>query len=64
VVRLLVRVGVVEVVRPLDLAVGPGEVVAPLGTNGAGKSTALRAIAGFVGARTGRVLVDGEELTG
>lgn len=42
-----VSYGAHEVLRGIDLAVAPGEVVAVLGANGCGKSTLLRAIAGL-----------------
>lgn len=46
------------------LHVRRGEVVALLGRNGAGKSTTLKAIMGLVPPAAGRVLFQGEELTG
>lgn len=66
--RLLVRdlhVGYddVPVVFGIDLEVGPGECVALLGTNGAGKSTVLRAISGITEADRGTILLDGREVT-
>jgi ABC-type polysaccharide/polyol phosphate transport system ATPase subunit len=42
-------------IRGVDLAIGPGEGVALIGSNGAGKSTLLRAIAGVLPADAGRV---------
>ncbi|WP_245996800.1 metal ABC transporter ATP-binding protein [Streptomyces armeniacus] len=48
--------GARTVLRGIDLAVGPGEVVALLGANGSGKSTAVRAA-------VGQVPVTGGELT-
>lgn len=47
----------------IDLSVVPGEFVSLIGSNGAGKSTLLSAIAGDVGASTGRVVIDGEDVT-
>lgn len=41
-----------------------GEIVALLGPNGAGKSTLIRAIAGLVPVASGRVLLDGRDITG
>lgn len=47
----------------LELEVPDGGVVALLGANGAGKTTLLRALLGLVPARSGRVLLDGADLT-
>ena len=44
---LTVRYGEIEAVRGLSFVVGTGEVVTLLGSNGAGKSTTLKAISGF-----------------
>jgi ABC-type branched-subunit amino acid transport system ATPase component len=56
--------GAVQVLRSVDLAVERGEVVALLGTNGAGKSTILRCISGAMRPDAGRVLLDDEDITG
>lgn len=56
---LMVDRGDRRVLDGLDLAVGAGELVALLGGNGAGKSTALLAILGLLERRGGTVLVDG-----
>ncbi len=53
----------VQVLFGVDLDVAEGEVVALLGTNGAGKSTVLRAIAGLHGASSGAILFDDLEIT-
>ena len=45
---LSARYGHVEALRPVDLHVDDGELVAVLGPNGAGKSTLMRAIMGLV----------------
>jgi ABC-type branched-subunit amino acid transport system ATPase component len=51
------------VLRGVDLAVRPGEVVALLGANGAGKSTTCAVAAGDLPATGGRILLDGEDVT-
>ena len=61
---LTVRYGEIEAVRGLNFTVGTGEVVTLLGSNGAGKSTTLKAISGLVKPATGTVLLDGRPLQG
>ena len=53
----------VRVLHGVDLSVGDGEVVALLGTNGAGKSTVLRAIAGTAPVSGGSIRFDGDDIT-
>jgi branched-chain amino acid transport system ATP-binding protein len=52
------------VLRSLDLTVPDGSVTALLGANGAGKTTLLRAASGMLPVASGRVLFDGDNLTG
>lgn len=47
----------------LDLVVQPGEVVALLGRNGVGKTTAMRAITGVLPSSAGRIEFDGVDIT-
>ena len=56
--------GAVEVLRGVDLAVGAGEIVALLGSNGAGKTTFNNTVSAIVPARAGRIVFDGVELAG
>ncbi|HEX4538626.1 MAG TPA: ATP-binding cassette domain-containing protein [Acidimicrobiales bacterium] len=55
--------GQVQVLFGVDLAVAEGEVLALLGTNGAGKSTILRVAAGLLRPSSGRVIFDGADVT-
>ncbi|WP_067818222.1 ABC transporter ATP-binding protein [Actinomadura kijaniata] len=59
-----VRYGAVRALRGLSLTVAEGEIVALLGNNGAGKSTALAAVSGLVRPSAGRITLDGREVTG
>lgn len=56
------RFGAIVACRDVSLSVEPGEVVALLGENGAGKSTFLSIVAGFVTPDAGRIEVAGETL--
>lgn len=53
-----------SVLRQITFAVERGQTVALLGANGAGKTTTLRAISGLVPVASGRILLEGEDLTG
>ena len=61
---LRVAYGKAEVVHGVSLGVAPGEFVALLGRNGAGKSTTLHAISGLIAKRGGRIRFDGQDITG
>ena len=55
--------GDVVALHRLDVALEPGEFLAFLGPSGCGKTTALRIVAGFEQADSGRVVVDGKDVT-
>jgi iron(III) transport system ATP-binding protein len=55
--------GKTQVLRDIDLVIEPGEFFALLGPSGSGKSTLLRVIAGFAFPQSGRVLVDGRDIS-
>ena len=56
--------GGVRAVDALDLAIFEGEFLSLLGPSGCGKTTTLSLIAGFVEPTLGRILIDGEDVTG
>ena len=55
--------GEAQVLKSFSLAAEPGEILCLLGRNGAGKTTALKAIMGLVRSRRGSIMFDGAELT-
>ena len=57
-----VRLGGREVLRDVSVAVAPGTVLAIVGENGAGKSTALRVLAGDIVPVSGGASLDGKPL--
>ena len=61
--RIHVYYGVIPALMDLSLAVDEGRIVALVGANGAGKSTTLKAIAGVLRPRTGRIRFRGQDIT-
>ncbi|HEY6966010.1 MAG TPA: ABC transporter ATP-binding protein [Burkholderiales bacterium] len=59
---LEVHYGGIRAVKGIDLDVGEGELVCLIGANGAGKSSALRAICGLLPGRSGQVRYAGEDV--
>ena len=59
-----VSLGGRSVLDAVSLEVSAGEVVAVFGPSGSGKSTLLRAVAGLVEVDSGRVVIDGVDVTG
>lgn len=60
---LNVYYGAIQALKGISLEVGEGEVVALIGANGAGKTTALQTISGLLRPRTGRIVFDGLDIT-
>lgn len=58
------RFGSLQVTDQLTLAVEPGEALGIIGPNGAGKTTLMNLIAGDVQVDGGRILFDGDDITG
>ncbi|MFL6239829.1 MAG: ABC transporter ATP-binding protein [Actinomycetes bacterium] len=58
-----VRYGLLQVLFGVNIDVAVGERVALLGTNGAGKSTCLRAVSGLVRASSGSIIFKGVDVT-
>jgi len=62
--RVQVSYGHIPAVRGVSLAVPVGQVVALLGANGAGKSTLLRVASGILTPASGRIRLNGDDITG
>lgn len=56
--------GDVQIVWDLEFSVEPGTITALIGANGAGKTTFLRTVAGGLKPYSGRILYDGQDITG
>ena len=54
--------GSILAVKGISLEVNKGEIITLIGANGAGKSTTLLTISGIVGCRSGRILLNDEEI--
>lgn len=54
--------GASHILRGVDLAVAPGQAVGLMGRNGMGKTTLIRTLLGLVPARSGTVLVHGQDV--
>jgi phenylacetate-coenzyme A ligase PaaK-like adenylate-forming protein/ABC-type branched-subunit amino acid transport system ATPase component len=62
--NLTVHYGAAQALFGIDLEVGKGETVALVGANGAGKTSLLKAVMGLIPPSGGRIVLDGEEVTG
>ena len=55
--------GDADILHDCTIGVDKGEIAVVVGPNGAGKSTAMKAVFGMLSLRSGRVLMDGEDIT-
>ena len=62
--NLAVSYGRTEALKGITLRVEPGQIVCLIGANGAGKTTAMRALSGLLRPRAGRITFDGTDITG
>ena len=59
-----VNYGPIQAIRDISISVSKGEIVTLLGPNGAGKSTSLNAIMGLHPVSSGRIVFEGQAITG
>ena len=55
--------GDADILHECTIGVDEGEIAVVVGPNGAGKSTAMKAVFGMLGLRSGRVMMDGEDIS-
>ena len=61
---LHVSYGGIQALKGISLQVEQGQIVSLIGANGAGKSTTLRAISGLERANAGKIIYNGQDITG
>jgi branched-chain amino acid transport system ATP-binding protein len=62
--KLEVAYGGIHAVKGIDLVVRQGELVCLIGANGAGKTTTLKGITGLQPVKAGKIVYDGNDVTG
>lgn len=62
--NLEVAYGNIKAIKGISLEVNQGEIVTLIGSNGAGKSTTLRAISGILKPKSGSITFNGEQIEG
>jgi branched-chain amino acid transport system ATP-binding protein len=60
---LYVHYGVICAIKGISLTVSDGEIVTLIGANGAGKTTTLRTVSGLKKPTSGKILLDGVDIT-
>ncbi len=61
--NLVKRFGDKTALDDVSFAIGPGQIVGLLGLNGAGKSTTMNILTGYLGATSGRALINGFDIS-
>jgi len=55
--------GMIHAVKGINMEIGKGEIVALIGSNGAGKSTTLNTIVGLLKPKKGQIIYEGKDIT-
>ena len=61
--NLVVKYGVIEAIKGISFEVGDGQIVTLIGANGAGKTTTLQTISGLVRPQSGKILLNGKDIS-
>jgi branched-chain amino acid transport system ATP-binding protein len=62
--NLVVNYGAIKAIKGINVEVKKGEIVTLIGANGAGKSTILRAVSSILKPVSGKIILDGKDITG
>jgi branched-chain amino acid transport system ATP-binding protein len=62
--NLVINYGAIKAIKGINVEVKKGEIVTLIGANGAGKSTILRAISSILKPASGKIILDGKDITG
>jgi len=62
--NLVVNYGAIKAIKGINVEVKKGEIVTLIGANGAGKSTILRAVSSILKPASGKIILDGKDITG
>jgi len=62
--NIIAKYGQVVALNGISIEVNQGEIVALIGSNGAGKSTTLMSISGWIKPTSGKIIFEGEEIQG
>lgn len=60
---LEVYYGVIQAIKGISFLVNEGEIIALIGANGAGKTTALQTITGLIPSKAGKIFYEGKDIT-
>ncbi len=61
--NLYVNIGNLSIIQDVSLTIADGEIVALIGANGMGKTTLVRAVSKLNSIKSGKIFLDGEDIT-
>ena len=64
VTNLVVSYGIVPAVQDISFSVRKGAITTIVGSNGSGKTTTMKALTGLLAAQSGKIVMNGQDITG
>ncbi len=64
VTNLVVNYGIVPAVQDISFSVRKGAITTIVGSNGSGKTTTMKALTGLLAAQSGKIVMNGQDITG